>query len=330
MNKIIFADALKGLAVIESNSVDTCITSPPYYGLRDYGNSGQIGLEGTPEEYIQRLVAVFREVRRVLKPDGTLWVVIADSYAGSGKGWSNKNNRGARPQACTNFDGIKPKDLIGIPWLLAFALRADGWYLRQDIIWQKPNPMPESVRDRCTKSHEYVFLLSKSPRYYFDGEAIAEPVAESTIKRLSQDTGAQAGSSRVPGRDRPMKPSPPRYGGAKYTATPDKFNRTKSGNMYELKAKRNKRDVWTVSTKPYKGAHFATYPDTLILPCILAGSRAGGTVLDPFCGSGTTVQVAAEYGRHGIGIEINTEYEPLIKERVGDYQRIALEEVPDE
>lgn len=330
MNKIFFADALKGLAVLESNSVDTCITSPPYYGLRDYGNSGQIGLESTPEEYIQRLVAVFREVRRVLKPDGTLWVVIADSYAGPRKGWGNKNSRGTRSQTCTNFDGIKPKDLIGIPWLLAFALRADGWYLRQDIIWQKPNPMPESVRDRCTKSHEYVFLLSKSPRYYFDGEAIAEPVAESTIKRLSQDVESQAGSSRAYGKTNgPMKASP-RYGGAKYTATPDKFNRTKSGNMYELKAKRNKRDVWTVSTKPYKGAHFATYPDTLILPCILASSRAGGTVLDPFCGSGTTIQVAAEYGRHGIGIEINTEYEPLIKERVGDYQRIALEEVPDE
>lgn len=210
MNKIIFADALKGLALLESNSVDTCITSPPYYGLRDYGNSGQIGLESTPEEYIQRLVAVFREVRRVLKPDGTLWVVIADSYAGSGKGWGNKNNRGTRPQTCTKFDGIKPKDLIGIPWLLAFALRADGWYLRQDIIWQKPNPMPESVRDRCTKSHEYVFLLSKSPRYYFDGEAIAEPVAESTIKRLAQDVENQAGSSRAYGKTNgPMKASPP-------------------------------------------------------------------------------------------------------------------------
>ncbi len=340
MNKIIFADALKGLAVLESNSVDTCITSPPYYGLRDYGNSGQIGLESTPEEYIQRLVAVFREVHRVLKPDGTLWVVIADSYAGSGKGaWRNKEGQkevyvldpGSAPTKMPKtFEGIKAKDLIGIPWMLAFALRADGWYLRQDIIWQKPNPMPESVRDRCTKSHEYIFLLSKSPRYYFDGETIAEPVAESTIKRLAQDVESQAGSCRMPGRDRPVKPSPPRYGGAKYTATPDKFNRTKSGNMYELKAKRNKRDVWTVSTKPYKGAHFATYPDTLILPCILAGSRVGGTVLDPFCGSGTTIQVAAEYGRHGIGIEINTEYEPLIKERVGDYQRIALEEVLNE
>lgn len=193
MNTVIFADALKGLALLESNSVDTCITSPPYYGLRDYGANGQIGLESTPAEYTDRLVNVFREVRRVLKPDGTLWVVIADSYAGSGKGaWKNKNGQkevyvldpGSVPTKMPKtFEGIKAKDLIGIPWMLAFALRADGWYLRQDIIWHKTNPMPESVKDRCTKSHEYIFLLSKSPKYYFNAEAIAEPVANSTKKK---------------------------------------------------------------------------------------------------------------------------------------------------
>lgn len=318
VNTIIFSDALKGLRALNSGSVDTCITSPPYYVLRDYGNSGQIGLESTPEEYIQRLVAVFREVHRVLKPEGTLWVVIADSYAGSGKGaWNNKNRQketyvldpGSAPtKTPKTFDGIKAKDLMGIPWMLAFALRADGWYLRQDIIWQKTNPMPESVRDRCTKCHEYIFLLSKTPRYYFDGEAIAEPTAESTKKRLSQNIEAQAGSQRAYGKTNgPMKACAPRYGG---------------------KDRRNKRDVWTVSTKPYKGAHFATFPPDLIAPCILAGSRSGGTVLDPFCGTATTLQVANQLGRNGIGIELNTDYEPLIKDRLGEYRKIiAPEEV---
>lgn len=340
MNTIIFADAIKGLHTLTDNSVDTCITSPPYYGLRDYGVAGQIGLESNPQEYIDRLVKVFGEVHRVLKPEGTLWVIIADSYAGSGKGaamypdnakkykqGTNKGMVGASTtaKAPKSFDGIKPKDLIGIPWMLAFALRADGWYLRQDIIWQKTNPMPESVRDRCTKSHEYIFLLSKSPHYYFDSEAIAEPTAESTKKRRSQNIDAQAGSTRAYGKtNEPMKACAPRYGGSKYTAEPDVFYRTKSGSCYQLRPKRNKRSVWTVSTKPFKGAHFATYPDTLILPCILAGSREGGTVLDPFCGSGTTVQVAAQHGRNGIGIEINSEYEPIIRARVGTYTRMDV------
>lgn len=332
MNTVIFADALKGLAMLESNSVDACITSPPYYGLRDYGVNGQIGLESTPDEYIDRLVNVFRKVRRVLKPDGTLWVVIADSYAGSGKGaWKNKNgqkevyvlDQGSAPTKMPKtFEGIKAKDLIGIPWMLAFALRADGWYLRQDIIWHKTNPMPESVKDRCTKSHEYIFLLSKSPRYYFNAEAIAEPVANSTKKRLTQNIENQNGSNRAYGKNNgPMKACAPRYGGNKYTATPDVFSRTKSGNLYAPRQLRNKRDVWTVCTKGFKGAHFATYPDTLILPCVLAGSKVDGTVLDPFCGSGTTLQVAAQNGRNGIGIEINAEYEPLIKARIGEYKR---------
>lgn len=337
MNTIIFSDALKGLQALDSSSVDTCITSPPYYGLRDYGRDGQIGLERNPQEYISNLVSIFAEVRRVLKDDGTLWVVIADSYASSGKGaWNNKNGQketyvldpGSAPTKMPRtFDGIKAKDLMGIPWMLAFALRANGWYLRQDIIWQKPNPMPESVRDRCTKSYEHIFLLSKCPRYYFDAEAISEPTAESTKKRLSQNIEIQAGSARVPGKTNgPMKACAPRYGGKKYTAMPDVFNRTKSGALYEYKDRRNKRDVWTVSTKPYKGAHFATFPPDLIAPCILAGSRSGGTVLDPFCGTATTLQVANQLGRNGIGIELNTDYEPLIKDRIGEYRKIIVPE----
>jgi DNA modification methylase len=306
-NTVIFGDALSGLKLLPDESVDTCITSPPYFNLRDYGKADQIGLESTIDEYIEKLVVVFREVRRVLRADGTLWVNIGDSYAGSGR------------------LAFKPKDLIGVPWMLAFALRADGWYLRQDIIWQKPNPMPESVKDRCTKSHEYIFLLSKSPRYYFDGESIAEPVTDFSMKRYEQNIQEQKGSERVPGKSNGnMKAVLPRYGGKKYTEHPDKFYRTKSANAYDPRPKRNKRDVWTVSTKPYKGAHFATFPDTLITPCILAGSREGGVVLDPFLGSGTTLMVANKYGRNGIGIELNESYEPLIKDRVGEYQKKSV------
>ncbi len=291
-----FGDALDMLKTIQGECVDTCVTSPPYYGLRDYGVDGQIGLEETPEQYIERLTAVFGEVRRVLKNDGTLWIVIADSY--------------------------KDKSMLGIPWLLAFSLRADGWYLRDDIIWVKPNPMPESVRDRCTKSYEHIFMLSKSPHYYFDGEAISEPTADSTTRRLLQNIDHQSGSSRAYGKTNGnMKAAAPRYGGKKYTATPDKFNRTKSGGIYEYRPRRNKRNVWTVTTKPYKGAHFATYPPDLIEPCILAGSRKGGIVLDPFLGSGTTAAVAEQLGREYIGIELNADNEPLIRERLANVNR---------
>lgn len=330
MSQIIYGDAFESLRQISSDSVDVCVTSPPYYNLRDYGVDGQIGLEDTPEEYISRLVDVFREVKRALKPGGTCWINIADSYAGSGKGRkksgdtspfgklqsSNTGSTSGRLKK-TVSDNCKPKDLIGIPWMLAFALRADGWYLRDDIIWAKPNPMPESVRDRCTKSYEHILMLSKYPRYYFDGEAISEPTAESTRRRLAQNVEDQSGSSRAYGKTNGnMKACPPRYGGNKYTATPEVFNRTKSGNMYDYRPRRNKRNVWTVTTKPYKGAHFATFPPDLIEPCILAGSRKGGTVLDPFLGSGTTAAVAKSLGREYIGIELNKDYEPLIKERL--------------
>jgi len=324
---VICADALEGLKQLESGSVHTCVTSPPYYGLRDYGVDGQIGLEQTPEEYIARLVAVFTEVRRGLRDDGRLWVNIGDSYAGSCKGaWANKQGQkevyvaepgGPQYQLPRTFDGVKPKDMIGIPWMLAFALRSDGWYLRQDIIWAKPNPMPESVTDRCTKSHEYIFLLSKSPHYYFIAAAISEPITESTAKRMAQDVDSQQDSLRVPGKTNgPMKAVPPRYGGCKYTATPDVFNRTKSGNAYDYKPMRNKRDVWTVATKGFKEAHFAVFPEELILPCILSGSPEGGTVCDPFTGSGTTGVVALENGRAFVGCELNSTYAEMARKRI--------------
>lgn len=293
------------LKTLEDESINCCVTSPPYYNLRDYGVDGQLGLEATPEEYIQKLVEIFREVRRVLTKDGTLWVNIADSYAGSGKGASNYPDNAKKYKQGSNKGSVgsylsktvsadcKPKDLIGIPWMLAFALRADGWYLRSDIIWAKNNPMPESVKDRCTKSHEYIFFLTKSPKYYFDDEAIAEPVKESTINRMSQpNLESQKGSYTPSKANGAMKAAAPRYGG-----------------------KRKKRDVWVVSTSPYKGAHFATFPPKLIEPCILAGCPENGVVLDPFGGSGTTGMVARENGRDFVLIELNEEYVKLCEER---------------
>lgn len=328
IGKIIQGDALSVLKTLDDESVNCCVTSPPYYNLRDYGVDGQIGLESTPEEYIQNLVEIFREVRRVLKNDGTLWVNIGDSYAGSGKGASNYPDNAKKYKQGTNKGSVgsylsktvsadcKPKDLIGIPWMLAFALRADGWYLRSDIIWAKNNPMPESVKDRCTKSHEYIFFLTKSQKYFFDDEAIAEPVKESTIKRLSQPNLENQNGSLTPSKaNGAMKASAPRYGGKKYTENPDKFYRTKSGNAYDFRPKRKKRDVWTVSSQPFKGAHFATFPPNLIEPCILAGCPIGGTVLDPFAGSGTTGMVARQHGRDFILIELNEDYIKLCEER---------------
>lgn len=322
---ILQGDALKILQGLDAESVNCCVTSPPYFRLRDYGVKGQIGLEETPDDYISRLVEVFREVKRVLRNDGTVWVNIGDSYSGSGKGGQSEGKRSEnwQPEYSNKGKcyGLKPKDLIGIPWMLAFALRSDGWYLRQDIIWQKPNPMPESVTDRCTKSHEYIFLLSKSRTYYFDAEAIAEPVTQSTIDRLSQDIENQQGSERVPGKTNgAMKAAAPRYGGKKYTENPDVFNRTKSGNAYEFRENRNKRDVWSVSTQPFKEAHFATFPKELIRPCILAGSPVNGTVIDPFFGSGTTGEVSLEENRNFIGIELNPAYIEIAKKRISNVQ----------
>ena len=293
----------------EGVRVQTCVTSPPYFGLRDYGHEGQIGLEQTPEEYIAAMVEVFRCVRDVLADDGTLWLNIGDSYASnpaSGGAQSSKMTGGEhkRTHAERKYqrpDGLKPKDLIGIPWMLAFALRADGWYLRQDIIWHKPNPMPESVRDRCTKAHEYIFLLSKSDRYFFDSEAIKEPSADpkgSAARYKHAFTGNNAAIDRV------------------QTGQPQ--------GVKEFDGKRNRRSVWTVVTRPYKGAHFATYPPALIEPCILAGSRPGDIVLDPFMGSGTTAMVAVQHGRKYLGCELNPAYEALQKERLAGVQGLLL------
>lgn len=316
-SRVIYADALEGLAQIPDSTVDTCITSPPYYGLRDYGVVGQIGLEATPEEYIARLVAVFREVRRTLRADGTLWIVIADSYAGSGKGaaaypenaakykqGTNKGMVGALATTKIKTPGIKPKDLIGIPWMLAFALREDGWYLRSDIIWHKPNVMPESVRDRPTKSYEHVLLLAKSRRYYYDNDAVLVPARYDGRKETINKGSSKYEHVVVPG----SRPQSQHVAGK-----PHERWRFKDG-----KPVKNRRDIWTVNTKPFKGSHFATFPPELIEPCILAGSREGGIVLDPFLGSGTTAAAAKRLKREYIGIELNKEYKPLIERRIAE------------
>lgn len=303
IDKIYNGDCLDILKQFPKESINCCVTSPPYYGLRDYGVDGQIGLEETPEQYTERLAEVFREVKKVLRNDGTLWLNIGDSYAGSGKGaWGNKNKQkevyipDSNSKQCKipkHWDGIKAKDLIGIPWMLAFALRADGWYLRQDIIWNKTNPMPESVTDRCTKAHEYIFLLSKSPTYYFDNKAIKEPTVYPTGTRTDKKRGDFKG---------------------KYHVHED-FKHI-SDSFRAIRDYRNKRDVWTVSTKPYRGAHFATFPEELIQPCILAGCPIDGIVLDPFMGSGTTGRVSKLHGRHYVGIELNPAYIELAEQRI--------------
>jgi DNA modification methylase len=312
MNKIEFGDCRDTMRQWASEGVKAqmCVTSPPYFGLRDYGHEGQIGLEQTPEQYIAAMVEVFRCVRDVLADDGTLWLNIGDSYAAQGGAQvqGTKQTKGSQAGAWNGEtrkppQGIKPKDLIGIPWMLAFALRADGWYLRQDIIWHKPNPMPESVRDRCTKAHEYIFLLSKSERYFFDSEAMKEPAV-----------------SEKPAGNKTHK----------YVGTGDPKNATKEGLVKLAGVEwetRNRRSVWTVATKPYKGAHFATFPPALIEPCILAGSRPGDIVLDPFMGSGTTAAVALQHGRQYLGCELNPEYKPLQQQRIEE-ERTLFNVIP--
>lgn len=320
MNRIEFGDCRDTMRkwASEGVKVQTCVTSPPYFGLRDYGHDGQIGLEQTPEQYIAAMVEVFQCVKDVLADDGTLWLNIGDSYAAQrggthmpaqtvaggvgGKGddkafrGMGDEKRGAAHRNASAI-GLKHKDLIGIPWMLAFALRADGWYLRQDIIWHKPNPMPESVRDRCTKAHEYIFLLSKSDRYFFDNEAMREPA-------VSGATGAAASFKRTGSKREQLIPNQG-YGTHRPEREDIAYNET-----------RNRRSVWTVATRPYKGAHFATFPTALIEPCILAGSRPNDIVLDPFMGSGTTAQVAIQHGRQYLGCELNPEYSALQQERI--------------
>ncbi|EHU1620024.1 site-specific DNA-methyltransferase [Acinetobacter baumannii] len=310
MNKILFGDcrALMKQMIEEGLKAQTCVTSPPYFGLRDYGVDGQLGLENTVDEYVQNMVEVFRLVRELLHEDGTLWLNLGDSYAGSGRGMTrtglndgkNPKTKGlVLPKQNAAQSNLKPKDLIGIPWKVAFALQADGWYLRQDIIWHKPNPMPESITDRCTKAHEYIFLFSKSRRYYFDHVAIKEPVAESSIKRLSQNLDQQHGSTRAV---------------MKHNGPIGTHRSERSESEYDLLT-RNKRSVWQVSTKPYKGAHFATFPMDLIEPCVLAGSRVNDVVFDPFMGSGTTAAVALMHNRNYLGCELNPQYYELQQER---------------
>jgi DNA modification methylase len=297
------------LKTLDGGIAQTCVTSPPYFGLRDYGVAGQIGLEDTPDAYVARLVEVFSEVRRVLRDDGTLWLNLGDSYASAGGPGAGGNavrigrayqQRNVRPSSYVNN---KPKDLIGIPWRVAFALQADGWYLRQDIIWHKPNPMPESVRDRCTKAHEYIFLLSKSARYYFDGEAIFEKA-----------------SGAAPGNIKPTKGAREYLGGAMKHRT--------AANLHKVCARetRNRRSVWTVATTPFKGAHFATFPPAIPELCIKAASRPGDTVLDPFGGAGTSGLVADQLGRRAILIELNPEYAAMASQRIyGDAPLFAEE-----
>jgi DNA modification methylase len=363
--KILKGDCLETLKSLDEQSINTCVTSPPYWGLRDYGVDGQLGLEDSPDKFVENLVEVFREVKRVLRDDGTVWLNLGDSYARTGgdsskKGrhWDNReNNPNTGHNRYAKDIGLKQKDLVGIPWRVAFALQADGWYLRQDIIWHKPNPMPESVRDRCTKAHEYIFLLSKNPKYYYDNEAIKED-AKSAGKKSDGFKGRQ--------------------GGAEYHATSGGI-----GSEEKIYNKKNKRSVWTITTKPYKAAHFATFPTELIEPCVLAGcpeeicvdcgkpykrvmqkpkqleiernkrsglddrkvggvldkynrenppidlglqkqcdcetnETKGGTVLDPFGGSGTTGLVASKHNRNAVLCELNEGYIDIAEKRLND------------
>ena len=315
--EILIGDCREGLRSLEAGSVQTCVTSPPYFGLRDYGQDRQIGLEPTPDEFVAAMVEVFREVHRVLADDGTLWLNLGDSYFSNIKGTGGKNSSTLNAKRDANgtvvgksivtYDPVrisagesncKPKDLIGIPWRVAFALQADGWYLRQDIIWHKPNPMPESVRDRCTKAHEYIFLFSKKPKYFFDADAMREPCSEDMQRRAAKGHTRGAGGKIDASRQ-----------------DADTL-RGEHAKVIDVSRGRNRRSVWTVTTKPYKGAHFATFPPELIEPCVLAGSRPGDIVLDPFGGSGTTAGVALKHGRKAVLCELNPEYAALVPDRI--------------
>lgn len=333
--KIVIGDAREKLQDLADQSVNCCVTSPPYFGLRDYGCAGQMGLEPTPEEFVAELVAVFREVRRVLRDDGTLWLNLGDSYArdarkgqhkpgdagkqnyiierGGGRAASGVSKLGSsdgavrradRPGSRALCDDLKPKDLLGIPWMVAFALRADGWYLRSDIIWHKPNPMPESVLDRPTRAHEYIFLLTKSERYFYDNDAVREPYSDASLGRY--DSPMMSTNARLQGHQ------------------PGKKNIKENIAMQPNPLGRNRRDVWLVPSEPFSEAHFATFPPALIKPCILAGCPVGGAVLDPFGGAGTTGMVADRLQRSAILIEINPEYAAMARRRIdGDAPLLA-------
>ncbi len=336
MNRVIFGDCRDTMRDLKDQGVrvQMCVTSPPYFGLRDYGHPGQIGLEKTPAEFVAAMVEVFALVRELLADDGVLWLNLGDSYNAAGhtghgtrQGFKQGTNRASAEKAdnCRpSVETLKPKDLIGIPWRVAFALQADGWYLRQDIIWHKPNPMPESVTDRCTKAHEYMFLLSKSERYFFDSDAIKEQSVTDDIRRPYGSKGAWD----LDGRPEEQRPNgkPRGKGGKNAFRGQGHFRSADTGpanregrDMADVGAgeTRNRRSVWTVPTQPYNGAHFATFPPALIEPCILAGSRPGDTVLDCFFRSGTTGEVAGNFGRQWIGCELNPDYAPLQRARTG-------------
>lgn len=309
LDRVIIGDCRETLACVPGGSVQCCVTSPPYWGLRDYGVANQIGLEATPEEYVEQMVAVFREIRRALRDDGTLWLNLGDCYAGEAGGGQGKNGQ----RATRTFTALvrekrghelKPKDLVGIPWRVAFALRAAGWYLRSEIIWAKPNPMPESVRDRPTKSHEQVFLLTKSDRYFYDADAIAEPAVHAGM--VLDYTGDQKANDADPTRQRTR----PR------------------GRTIVVGDTRNARDVWRIASQPFSGAHFATMPIALATRCILAGSRPGDTVLDPFLGSGTVAEAAQRLGRRWLGCELNPKYGALIEERTRQTGLVPAAQAP--
>jgi site-specific DNA-methyltransferase (cytosine-N4-specific) len=372
--------------IADGVKVQTCVTSPPYYGLRDYGHEGQLGLESTPDEYVAAMVEVFRCVRDLLADDGTLWLNIGDSYAGSWGNQGRKETRGTQrpinadmitpvndgryPSKGSNTgkipdgSGLKPKDLIGIPWMLAFALRADGWYLRQEIIWHKPNPMPESVRDRCTKAHESLFLLAKSERYFYDVDAVSEAAVsdhdagnhthkaatayEAGATEHRTKAGLVAYAQRTRAQTQRAVELAQQHGltdehiaairavgitdAGKAQTTQDGFGKNDPrvqaladeakaalGGYYReflIAERRNRRSVWSIPTTPYKGAHFAVFPEALVEPCVLAGSRVGNIVFDPFFGSGTTGKVASRLGRHFIGCELNPAYEALQRDRI--------------
>ena len=399
--QILQGDAIKQLQKLDDKSINTCITSPPYWGLRDYGENNQLGLEETPEEFVDNLVKVFREVKRVLRDDGTVWLNLGDSYARTGgdsskKGrhWDDrKNNPNTGHNRYAKDIGLKQKDLVGIPWRVALALQQDGWYLRQDIIWHKPNPMPESVKDRCTKAHEYIFLLSKSPKYYFDNEAIKEDCITKSKQTNKKNTHGKYETKENEAKNRqgihsnrgdklievrtklPMQKDLVDFLRSKTTAkilanstdipltkiehwfrydetgfaypTIEDWNKVKEFiddwsnefnlidealTYYDLKTdevmytnKKNKRSVWTVSTKSFKGAHFATFPMDLIEPCVLAGCPEDGVVLDPFAGSGTTGIVAVNNKRNACLIDLSAEYIDIAKKRIKEQAEVEYE-----
>ncbi len=354
VDRIILGDCREKLRALPDESVHCCVTSPPYWALRDYGVDGQLGLEKSPAEYVEKMVALFREIRRILRKDGTLWLNLGDCYTGGkirseaicrfgGKRNSNAPSFRRDRQALGDRDhkkapGLKVKDLCGMPWRVAFALQADGWYLRSDIIWHKPNPMPESVTDRPTKSHEYIFLLAKSERYYYDVDAIREPFT------YGDCTGDHHRNVNLAGQWQPPGQASPHNGLRKASKFPRGWDsgpgphQCLSGNYappaereYPFNPRgRNKRSVWTIGARAFKDEHFATFPEALVEPCVLAGCPPGGIVLDPFLGSGTTGIVALTLGRHFIGIEISPKYAQMARRRISQvhYQPMLMNSSP--